>query len=201
MDITLYQFSKRANSTKRPSGGVRVSGYLREGADLRSPSFVLSIPPDQLSTYMSYNYAQVLGQFYYVGDMINRSATEWELPMTLDELATYKNEILNTTAFVLYSQSDYDPMINDSRLDVRPVRSIYKYFDRPSSVFDVGNMYVLVIYDNNGTTPGSAFLLTETSMEKLIVNLNNPTIMNAIAERSEERRVGKECRSRWSPYH
>ena len=24
---------------------------------------------------------------------------------------------------------------------------------------------------------------------------------NATAERSEERRVGKECRSRWSPYH
>ena len=23
----------------------------------------------------------------------------------------------------------------------------------------------------------------------------------AISERSEERRVGKECRSRWSPYH
>ena len=22
-----------------------------------------------------------------------------------------------------------------------------------------------------------------------------------VAERSEERRVGKECRSRWSPYH
>ena len=27
-------------------------------------------------------------------------------------------------------------------------------------------------------------------------------VMNALrAERSEERRVGKECRSRWSPYH
>ena len=26
-----------------------------------------------------------------------------------------------------------------------------------------------------------------------------PTIMDAL--RSEERRVGKECRSRWSPYH
>ena len=24
---------------------------------------------------------------------------------------------------------------------------------------------------------------------------------NQICERSEERRVGKECRSRWSPYH
>ena len=26
------------------------------------------------------------------------------------------------------------------------------------------------------------------------------TLLNAI-KRSEERRVGKECRSRWSPYH
>ena len=26
-------------------------------------------------------------------------------------------------------------------------------------------------------------------------------IQSAIDERSEERRVGKECRSRWSPYH
>ena len=26
-------------------------------------------------------------------------------------------------------------------------------------------------------------------------------ILSAIAARSEERRVGKECRSRWSPYH
>ena len=25
--------------------------------------------------------------------------------------------------------------------------------------------------------------------------------LKGIAERSEERRVGKECRSRWSPYH
>ena len=25
--------------------------------------------------------------------------------------------------------------------------------------------------------------------------------MSELADRSEERRVGKECRSRWSPYH
>src|ERR1051325_4406208 len=28
-----------------------------------------------------------------------------------------------------------------------------------------------------------------------------PAGMSALTERSEERRVGKECRSRWSPYH
>ena len=26
-------------------------------------------------------------------------------------------------------------------------------------------------------------------------------IINKLSDRSEERRVGKECRSRWSPYH
>ena len=29
----------------------------------------------------------------------------------------------------------------------------------------------------------------------------HPLPIGAIALRSEERRVGKECRSRWSPYH
>ena len=32
-------------------------------------------------------------------------------------------------------------------------------------------------------------------------NLALPNQLQEAAERSEERRVGKECRSRWSPYH
>src|SRR3712207_1806807 len=35
---------------------------------------------------------------------------------------------------------------------------------------------------------------------KLKVNAKRAELLNCI-ERSEERRVGKECRSRWSPYH
>ena len=31
--------------------------------------------------------------------------------------------------------------------------------------------------------------------------VRNKMIRNSGGERSEERRVGKECRSRWSPYH
>ena len=30
---------------------------------------------------------------------------------------------------------------------------------------------------------------------------DGPQYITSVAERSEERRVGKECRSRWSPYH
>ena len=42
-------------------------------------------------------------------------------------------------------------------------------------------------------------------IESLIIekerNKSMDEIMNAFIYRSEERRVGKECRSRWSPYH
>ena len=43
-----------------------------------------------------------------------------------------------------------------------------------------------------------------TDMEKMEAVLDNPLILitdKKISNRSEERRVGKECRSRWSPYH
>ena len=34
-----------------------------------------------------------------------------------------------------------------------------------------------------------------------VVTLRLPTVPHLTLARSEERRVGKECRSRWSPYH
>ena len=51
-------------------------------------------------------------------------------------------------------------------------------------------------------------LLTEDAANGLIeatveVNIENErfTVVSSRCRRSEERRVGKECRSRWSPYH
>src|SRR5256885_16167590 len=38
----------------------------------------------------------------------------------------------------------------------------------------------------------------------MILGHGHPAVLDAVqraARRSEERRVGKECRSRWSPYH
>ena len=39
------------------------------------------------------------------------------------------------------------------------------------------------------------------STEYLIVYINSNVAYADVWQRSEERRVGKECRSRWSPYH
>ena len=41
----------------------------------------------------------------------------------------------------------------------------------------------------------------EKNLKKLVHELNLENIVIFMDNRSEERRVGKECRSRWSPYH
>src|SRR5258705_5772702 len=54
-----------------------------------------------------------------------------------------------------------------------------------------------VLSARNIIAPGGAF---ETGQQQIILNPSGQ-FQNIDAIRSEERRVGKECRSRWSPYH
>ena len=50
----------------------------------------------------------------------------------------------------------------------------------------------------NGTDQDEVLLFVVQTVEDLVLSYINQDTLPA---RSEERRVGKECRSRWSPYH
>src|SRR2546422_8071392 len=39
------------------------------------------------------------------------------------------------------------------------------------------------------------------AVQMVLTQLREPQQLDELGKRSEERRVGKECRSRWSPYH
>ena len=55
------------------------------------------------------------------------------------------------------------------------------------------------------STKNSNFFSRDCMVQALIQLLKTKSLSNItiteLTERSEERRVGKECRSRWSPYH
>ena len=77
---------------------------------------------------------------------------------------------------------------NENRQDIDIASYTYNDAKYIRKEIQVNNeeLYFLYIYIN----------LYSKDINELEYNLNTPEIF-----RSEERRVGKECRSRWSPYH
>ena len=48
---------------------------------------------------------------------------------------------------------------------------------------------------------GMLFISARSQVQPLVIDADRSPLTEANNYRSEERRVGKECRSRWSPYH
>ena len=57
---------------------------------------------------------------------------------------------------------------------------------------------LIVVRGAGDLATGTIHRLKKAGFRLLVLEAEHPA---AIRRRSEERRVGKECRSRWSPYH
>src|SRR3712207_8178487 len=84
------------------------------------------------------------------------------------------------------------------------------YKSNPQAITDLlGDQISLVFADISTTLPqvksGKATGLAVSTAKRSALAPDLPTMVEAGVPnfdlRSEERRVGKECRSRWSPYH
>ena len=65
--------------------------------------------------------------------------------------------------------------------------------------FPAGNFFALLGENGAGKSTLASLICGEKSADSGAILFTG--IKTCAAERSEERRVGKECRSRWSPYH
>ena len=75
---------------------------------------------------------------------------------------------------------DLGQLLKTKKLKINVTDNIIPLFAKPDAVIDF-------------TTPEATIMHTKYAAQARIVHI--------IGTRSEERRVGKECRSRWSPYH
>ena len=76
--------------------------------------------------------------------------------------------------------------------------------DMVEALYDIVNAGNLFFYNRGEAEPLQFTFRKATPTSKDVHVLPSPTNDPRLAEinaRSEERRVGKECRSRWSPYH
>ena len=163
-------------------------------------AFVMGRPEWNVSFHVNVDAAYLIGTDTYDGSqVVFRPGPIYACARSggfgiLDEVNMAKNEALA----VLHATLDYRRVI-----DVPG----YQKIDVSEATRFIGTM-------NNGYAGTrdlnealvSRFAVIEmpviaASDLKKLIETAHPDIQSEIDDRSEERRVGKECRSRWSPYH
>lgn len=152
INLTLYNFSKRVNSTKRPSGGLAVSALLKDDVSIWRPIFEF-----ELENADTYNYLKWGTRYYYINDVTYVSNDRVLVTCTIDVLATFKEAIMSTTAYVEYSASSYDDSIVDTRFSTVDTAS-YEYSTANlitnASSAGSGGMYIIT-YNSSQPTIGA----------------------------------------------
>lgn len=149
MTVKFWNFSKRINSTARPSDPAvaEKTCRLKDGTSVHDPVLQLA------SNDFGYEYAYIsdFGKYYFVKDVVSVANGLVEYQLTEDPLATYKTEIGNTTAHIVYSSTGYDTKIIDSRIVVKNRRQIDKSGGSTSTyqVFpNTGGWYILSVFND-----------------------------------------------------
>lgn len=150
MQVTLYKnFSKRRNSTKQPDAQtthVDKNIKLKDICSFINPSFFLADAEQ-------YVYLKAWGNYYFIDSIEYDINGASYIKCSIDVLATYKTEILSTSAFVSYSSSNYDENIIDSRITQLITSDFAVNEDVTLPLFNSEGCYIVTVTnDNIGTT-------------------------------------------------
>ena len=160
MAHTIYagKVSKRKNSTLQPSLGASFDVLLKTPTSLHSPTFTINAPS------FDYNYLKWGDRYYFVTDVISRNNNLWDVSAVIDVLATYKDDILNTTAYVLYD-SVANTELPDNRLPMKTTKTVSAATAACPFVPD-GGCFILSITGSNNST--GVYKCTENELAALI---------------------------------
>lgn len=167
MEIKLWDsFSKRRNSTKAPSETdipVIRQAVLKEGCSKTHPSFFIQ-------GIEEYTYVQAFGRYYFVDNVeYDINDAEW-LHCSIDFLATWKDKIGITSAFVEYSTSSYSSNLIDERISQLTTRTRLR--NVATSIFtDTWHGGCYVLSTANEVHGACSYIVTKENMEFIISDL------------------------------
>lgn len=109
--VNLYAFSKRYNSTLRPSGnGFVTTCEAHDPVNIMAPMMKFN-----LSSVIDYNYMYVQDwDRYYWIDSWTYDKGIWLATCSIDPLASWRNSIGNMTEYVLRSADEWTPDVVDT---------------------------------------------------------------------------------------
>lgn len=123
--VNLYAFSKRSNSTLRPSGnGFITTCEAHDPVNIMAPLMKFN-----LSSVIDYNYMYVQDwDRYYWIDSWTYDKGIWLADCSIDPLASWRNSIGDMTEYVLRSSYDFDGDIMDTTYPLQAETEVVQNF-------------------------------------------------------------------------
>ena len=129
IDLYVYQFDKRTNSTSIPADNT---GYLIENVKLKEntsllyPIFIVNANTISVdSNYIKMEREGYKTRYYFIDDIFMCVGNIAEVRCTQDHLATWKSEIGNSTQYVTRAYSKSTPLLTDNTIGVTNESIIY----------------------------------------------------------------------------
>lgn len=183
MVAEFWSFSKRHNSTKRPTtDGGKVNFVYKDASDLHNP--LLEVSTD----VSSQNYAKIGNIYYFVESVQTLAKNLWLVQLKIDLLATYKDNIQNTAAMVVYSSSYRNKNIIDDRIIPLPTYSVAESTFYPDHTNIAGTYFLRAMgkkldWDkpyNCGVTP--LYMLDRSAMKAFVDGVMVEGVFEAIKD-------------------
>ena len=182
MEITLYNFSKRKNSTKVPTDtGTVKSVTLKDRCDRINPSFFLA-------DIGGYTYLKAWNWYYFITNVAYDINGAQYIECEIDVLATWKASILATRAYIVYSSTGFDRWIKDDRCPMILHGSEYVYSSSAILVdgeplFTYSNDEAIVITTVSESFGIWSWVLSESELEHVMAHIfSDDDIIDALTK-------------------
>lgn len=168
IDIDLYAFSKKSNSTKKPGADTErlaLAMEIKDSSSMLSPTIDIAFATDAAWNPAKYNYAYIpsFNRYYFVGDWTYDTGL-WTVQLAVDVLATYRADILKSTQYVLRSASSYNADIIDT---IYPARAdnMFAVTEGNISNWEISDTTIIigVINGNVSSQAGIAYYAMKTN--------------------------------------
>lgn len=178
MLLKMFKLNKRINSTKLPTlEDLLISGevVLKQATSVDKPIFIMACGADDMPKARICNYVEFQGNFFWITSIVQLNNTHIEISCEVDVLATFKTEILQTKAYVLYSDSAGRTDLIDNR-NVRTINWKYRKTVREKvSMFTKGDScYIVEVingYPSTKLSTSTFYLMSSSQMEALMSSL------------------------------
>lgn len=178
MLLKMFKLNKRINSTKLPTlEDLLISGevVLKQATSVDKPIFIMACGADDMAKARICNYVEFQGNFFWITSIVQLNNTHIEISCEVDVLATFKTEILQTKAYILYSDSAGRTDLIDNR-NIRTINWKYRKTVREKvSMFTKGDScYIVEVingYPSTKLSTSTFYLMSSSQMEALMSSL------------------------------